>query len=98
MNTKPHPSAPGSAASINARMSEIGAELAKGRLTPVAGARALQAELDRLRVAYVEALNRESEAARDAAEIAARVEKARQEKLVEEREARIKKAVADATR
>jgi len=86
------------AAAINQRLGEIGAELAKGRMVPVPNARALEAELDRLRVEYRDALNRESEAARDAAEITARVESARQEKLAEEREARITKAVTDATR
>jgi len=89
---------PRTAAAINARLSQIGVELAQGRMVPVPNARALEAEEAALKVEYVAALNRDGEAARDAAEITARVESARQEKRAEEREARIKKSVADATR
>lgn len=93
MNTKPK-----TAAEINARRVEIGAELAKGRFVPVPNARKLDAEDDALKIEYREALDRESVEARDAAEIKRRIESARQEKLTDEREARIKKAVAEATR
>lgn len=86
------------AAAINERMGAIGAELAQGRITPVPNARALEAELEALKVQYLDALKREGEAARDAAEITARVASARQDTLAAEREARITKAVADATR
>ena len=76
----------------------IGEELAKGRFVPVPNARQLEAEQRRLQGEYREALEREGEAARDAAEIQARVESARREQRAKEREARITKAVADATR
>lgn len=89
---------PRTAAEINTRRQDIGAELAKGRLVPVPNARALEAEDAALRLAYIEALKREGEAAHEAAEVARRIEAARQAKLAEAREARINKAVADATR
>jgi hypothetical protein len=89
---------PRTAAEINQRLGEIGAELAKGRITPVPNARALEAEQEALKVKYLEALNGEGAAKRDAVEIAARVEAARQVKLAKEREARIEKAVVEATR
>lgn len=92
MNTKR------TAAEMNKRLGEIGAELAKGRMVPVPNARALEAEEEVLKVEYREALDRESVEARDAAEIKTRVESARRQKLTDEREARIKKAVAEATR
>lgn len=92
MNTKR------TAAEINKRLGEIGVELAKGRMVPVPNAGALEAEEEVLKVEYREALDRESVEARDAAEIKARVQAARQQKLTDEREVRIKKAVAEATR
>ncbi len=93
MNTKPQRTA----AEINARIGAIGLELSKGRITPVANARELEAEQDRLVIEYRETLEREAEVARDDAEVKRRVESARQEKLAEEREARIKKAAAEAS-
>lgn len=83
---------------INKRRMEIGAELAKGRFMPVPNARQLEQEDAALKAEYVEALDRESQAARDEAEIKARVEKARQEKQDAEREQRIKKAIAESVR
>jgi hypothetical protein len=91
MNTKP-----GTAAEMNKRLGEIGAELAKGRMAPVKNARALEAEEDALKIEYREALQKESEVARDDAEVKKRVESARQEKLAAERETRIERAVAAA--
>jgi hypothetical protein len=88
---------PRTAAEINARLGAVGLELAKGRMAPVKNAKELEAEQDRLAVAYCSALIRESEAARDDAEVKARVESARQEIAAREREARIKRAVAEAT-
>jgi hypothetical protein len=89
---------PRTAAEINARLSAIGTELAQGRITPVPNAGQPCAEQEALKVAYRDALQRECEGARDAAEIAARIETARIDKLAQEREARIKKAVTEATR
>lgn len=84
------------AAAMNKRNEEIGAALAKGRIRPVSNARELEAEQEALKVAYAEALQRESEAARDDAEVKRRVDLARQQKLAEARETRIKKSVAEA--
>jgi hypothetical protein len=64
---------------------------------PHPNARTLEREDAALRALYVAALQRESEAARDAEEVAKRVEAARREKDAHEREARIAKGVADAT-
>ena len=89
---------PRTAAEINKRMEEVGAEMAKWRYAPAPNARALEAEDAALKIEYVAALQKEGAAKRDAAEITARVEAARLEKAAQEREARIKKAVEDATR
>ncbi len=84
-------------AEMNKRLGEIGLELAaKGRITPAANAKELEAEESALKIEYAAALQRESEEARDAVEINRRVELARQQKLADEREARIKKAAAEA--
>jgi len=87
------------AAELNARLGAVGTELAaKGRITPVANAKELEAEESALKIEYAAALQRESESARDAAEVARRIELARQQKLADEREQRIAKAVVEATR
>ena len=75
--------APRTAAEINKRREEIGAELAKGRIVPVANARQLEAEDDRLRSEYLEALARESK--QPSAEHMAAVRRA------EEHDARLRK-------
>lgn len=90
MTTTRHPTT----AEINARRSEIGAELAKWRITPHPNARTLEAEDAALVIEYREAEARESEAKA----VAEGVERARLAKLTRDREARIEKAVADAMR
>ena len=82
------------AALINARRSDIGAELAKGRITPVPNARALEAEDAALRTVYLAALEREAEAAL----VQARVEAAQTAQAAQEREQRIQQAVEAAAR
>jgi hypothetical protein len=90
---------PRTAAEINARRIAIGEELAKtSRFVPAPNARELEAEDEALKADYIAALQKESEDARVAAEVKARVEKAHQEKQAREREARIEKAVAEAAR
>ena len=83
---------------MNKRLGEIGTDLAKGRMVPVPNARGLEAEEAALKIEYAAALQRESEGVRDDAEIKARVESVRQQTLADEREARIKKAVAEAVK
>ena len=90
MNTKPQQPAPASAAAINRRMQEIGEALAARGGFPVPGARELEAELEQLQAAYRVQLDAES--ARPSAETM------RQARQQEEREARLAKAIADATR
>ena len=89
---------PRTAAQMNKRLHEIGAELAKGRFVPVANARQLEAEEAALKREYAAQLERDAEDARDAAEVAARVTKARKALKEKEREARIDKSVEEAMR
>jgi hypothetical protein len=78
------------AAEINKRLGEVGAALAAGRGFPVPGWRELSKEQDQLQAEYRVALDRES--ARPSAETM------RQAREHEERQARVAKALADATR
>jgi hypothetical protein len=86
---------PRTAASINLRLGEIGAELAKWRIVSAPNARQLEAEEAALKVELVAAYEREGQAAADAAVIRQRVEAARTSASEAEREKRIAAAVAE---
>jgi hypothetical protein len=94
MTEKTMTTTPRTVAEVNKRRSEIGAELhATSRIVPAANAKALEAEDAVLVIAYREADLREAEAARDAAEVARRIDAARLQQRTEASEARIAKAV-----
>jgi hypothetical protein len=80
MNTKPK-----TVAEINARLSEVGAEMASYRFTPHRIPKELGAEEDRLKADLVVAMERESEAE----VVRQRVEKERREQEAKDRDARI---------
>jgi hypothetical protein len=81
---------PRTAAEINKRLGEVDAALAAGRGFPVPGCRELTKEHEELVAEYRVALDRES--------APASAESMRQAREHDEREARVAKAIADATR
>jgi hypothetical protein len=90
MSAKPQQPALRTAATILARLQEVGVLLAAGRGFRVAGCRELSEEHDRLVGEYRAALDRES--------APPSAETLRQAREHEERQARVAKALADATR